>query len=167
MSHTNDDGPPAPPADFAGMVVYEIVDVEAFAAALRPVIERNTATQNDAPAERSGDGWHGDIGGACPVQGYGEVDGLPWYFRARGECWSFQVAAAPEGDPVDVDDVDQPPGAWVTGGDADGGGGEFAGSWMGRAESWRHVEESVAAWRAWRSARTPSTDAGASGVGAP
>lgn len=41
------------------------------------------------------------IGGNCPVQAEGSIDGMPFYFRARGEHWSFSVADSPEGDPVD------------------------------------------------------------------
>ncbi|MGE6761242.1 hypothetical protein ACQKGO_24715 [Corallococcus interemptor] len=29
-----------------------------------------------------GHGWSGDFGGSCPVQGHGEADGRPFYFRA-------------------------------------------------------------------------------------
>ena len=32
------------------------------------------------------------IGGNCPVQGEGTVDGVPFYFRARGEYWSFTIS---------------------------------------------------------------------------
>lgn len=32
-----------------------------------------------------------DFGGACPVQGYGMVDGYPIYYRSRGEGWQFHV----------------------------------------------------------------------------
>lgn len=32
-------------------------------------------------------------GGNCPVQLHGEVDGKWFYFRARGQHWSFEVAA--------------------------------------------------------------------------
>ena len=31
------------------------------------------------------------IEGNCPVQGYGSVDGMCFYFRARGAGWSFEV----------------------------------------------------------------------------
>ena len=31
------------------------------------------------------------VGGNCPVQGYGTVNGKPFYFRARGEDWSMCV----------------------------------------------------------------------------
>lgn len=40
------------------------------------------------------------FGGYCPVQADGYVDTLPFYFRARGEHWSLQVAADPDGDAV-------------------------------------------------------------------
>jgi hypothetical protein len=29
--------------------------------------------------------------GRCPVQGEGEIEGLPWYFRARWQRWSLEV----------------------------------------------------------------------------
>lgn len=31
------------------------------------------------------------IGGQCPVQAEGTIDGHGFYFRARGESWSIQV----------------------------------------------------------------------------
>lgn len=34
-----------------------------------------------------------DFGGACPVQGEGELDGRACYYRSRGEGWQFHVAA--------------------------------------------------------------------------
>ena len=37
--------------------------------------------------------------GACPVQAEGTVDGLPFYFRARGGEWTLSVAATPAGEP--------------------------------------------------------------------
>lgn len=36
------------------------------------------------------------LGGSCPVQGEGTVDGREWYFRARGQHWSFEVYSSPE-----------------------------------------------------------------------
>jgi hypothetical protein len=53
------------------------------------------------PMVLEGDGWRGEFGGNCPVQGDGEVDGNPFYFRARNDGWTFSVAAAGV-DPVDV-----------------------------------------------------------------
>lgn len=31
------------------------------------------------------------IGGKCPVQAEGTVNGEPFYFRARGTHWSFEI----------------------------------------------------------------------------
>lgn len=42
------------------------------------------------------------LGGFCPVQGDGTLDGHPFYFRARGEHWTFSVADEPGSDPVAV-----------------------------------------------------------------
>ena len=36
----------------------------------------------------------------CPVQFEGTVDGHPWYFRARYQSWSFQIAESPDAEPV-------------------------------------------------------------------
>lgn len=33
-----------------------------------------------------------EIGGNCPVQGYGDVRGRELYFRARWVSWSFEIA---------------------------------------------------------------------------
>lgn len=41
-----------------------------------------------------------EFSGACPVQGDGEVDGFPCYYRTRGEGWQFHVATH-GGDPLD------------------------------------------------------------------
>lgn len=36
--------------------------------------------------------WHIEhIGGNCPVQAEGSVYGHPFYFRARGSSWTFEV----------------------------------------------------------------------------
>lgn len=35
------------------------------------------------------------LGGNCPVQGDGTVDGVPFYFRARGEHWSMSIGPDP------------------------------------------------------------------------
>lgn len=37
------------------------------------------------------------IGGACPVQAEGTVDGIPFYFRARGNGWSLSIGVDPIG----------------------------------------------------------------------
>lgn len=32
-----------------------------------------------------------EIGGNCPVQAEGMIDGVPFYFRARGKRWSLEI----------------------------------------------------------------------------
>lgn len=92
---------------------------------------------------RAGDGWHGDIGGWCPVQGFGEVDGFPWYFRARGEHWSFGVSSSPTGDPVDAGTKNDPNGycerhEW----------GTWPGAgYVANEVAWRFIEQSISNWR--------------------
>lgn len=100
--------------------------------------------QRAAGLERSGEGWEGQIGGFCPVQGTGTVDGHGWYFRARGEDWSFTVW--PPG-VFDGGDLPNAPAVFDVGGEAEGAE-LFAGSWMPGAETWRHIEESIAEFRA-------------------
>lgn len=39
------------------------------------------------------------LGGNCPVQSEGTVDGKPFYFRARGEHWSMGIGGEPVGEP--------------------------------------------------------------------
>jgi hypothetical protein len=39
------------------------------------------------------------LGGNCPVQGEGTINGKKFYFRARGEHWSLGVGADPVGEP--------------------------------------------------------------------
>lgn len=92
-----------------------------------------------------GDGYSLDVGGACPVQGWGEVDRHPCYFRARGECWQFEVYAMgvdPRDDAADPiwqheadDEVSDP-------------GGQFCASWMTIGASRECIAAAVALWRA-------------------
>jgi hypothetical protein len=35
------------------------------------------------------------LGGKCPIQGYGTVDGVPFYFKGRGEKWVISVGDDP------------------------------------------------------------------------
>ena len=39
------------------------------------------------------------LGGNCPVQGEGTIDGKPFYFRSRGAAWSLGVGGEPVGKP--------------------------------------------------------------------
>jgi len=42
-----------------------------------------------------------ELGGACPVQAEGTIDGHPFYFRYRGDEWSLTIAPV-GGDPMDT-----------------------------------------------------------------
>jgi hypothetical protein len=75
-----------------------------------------------------------ELGGNCPVQGYGTIDGVPFYFRARGEHWSMSIGGP---DPVDI-----------ACGYADGwykeeelGDEPYAAGWMEEAEARRLIEQ--------------------------
>jgi hypothetical protein len=88
----------------------------------------------------TGEGYSLDVGGACPVQGYGEVDGFPAYFRARGESWSLEIL------PLGADPRDWEADAiWRTGGEHDGD--EFSASWLEGQVSAAYIAQAVAAWR--------------------
>lgn len=56
------------------------------------------------------------IGGNCPVQAEGLIAGVPFYFRARGDRWSFSVGRDPIGEP-DFDYVEDygvwPEAGWM------------------------------------------------------
>ena len=39
------------------------------------------------------------LGGNCPVQAEGTIDGRPFYFRARGQSWSMGIGGDVVGDP--------------------------------------------------------------------
>jgi hypothetical protein len=41
------------------------------------------------------------LGGWCPCQGEGNVDGKQWYFRARGNRWILIIAPNGLRDPLD------------------------------------------------------------------
>ena len=97
----------------------------------------------DAPAARAGDGWDGQIDGFCPVQGLGHVDGFSWYFRARWEEWRFEVYDAPFRCGEGVWRLPDADPFFEVGGDADGDA-----SWMPFSEAWRHIEASIADFRA-------------------
>jgi hypothetical protein len=98
-------------------------------------------------SERSGDGWDGNIGGLCPVQGEGTVDGKPWYFRARGDRWSMYVAEREGADPVDVGFEEA---GWMAMGDY--------GTWpeagyMPDEDAWRFIGQVIGDFRAGKLAR--------------
>lgn len=91
----------------------------------------------DAPFDREGEGWTGHLEGFCPVQGWGSLDGLHWYFRARWDDWSFEVY------PTTCED-ELPPSEtciWFT------QGGYGNASWMKYSDAWSLIEGAFAAFR--------------------
>jgi len=83
------------------------------------------------------------FGGACPVQGTGEIDGHGCYYRARGEGWSLEVYDCEiEGDGL--------PGEghllWEY------GEGRYIwplGGWLAAEESRRNIARAVRKFRRW------------------
>jgi len=75
------------------------------------------------------------IGGNCPVQAEGMIGGLPFYFRARGEHWSFRVADKPDGDPVD--------GLGFYYEESYAEGEQFAAGWMEESEARTFIEKAA------------------------
>jgi hypothetical protein len=87
----------------------------------------------------------GEIGGNCPVQGFGTIDKRPWYFRARGDAWSFDIADLIDGGEDDALSVGCGMPGWMAGGTF--GAWPDAG-WMSQAEAWGLIVASVIAYRA-------------------
>lgn len=52
---------------------------------------RRVELSGDTAGEYSAPGVVVRYGGACPVQGRGDVDGFLCYYRSRGEGWQFHV----------------------------------------------------------------------------
>ena len=50
--------------------------------------------------------WIRTIGGACPCQADGTLDGCPFYFRARHGTWTLTISR-PGSDPVDPSSEDE------------------------------------------------------------
>lgn len=107
-----------------------------FAKAIRKQCEE----AEDAPADRSGEGWAGIIGGFCPVQGHGHVDGRFWYFRARYDEWRFEVYS----EPCDADLPGDDKLVWSR---EDEYLGPTSAGWMRFSEAWRFIEQSIDAFR--------------------
>lgn len=77
----------------------------------------------EAPAENDAGIWTGIeidwLGGNCPVQAEGRIDGEPFYFRARGEHWRLDIGRVA---------FDSHPPLWRH--EEAWGDGPFAAGWM-------------------------------------
>ncbi len=85
----------------------------------------------------------GDIGGNCPVQGDGTVYGHAWYFRARGQHWSFHISAI--GHEADVVDAGEGSPGWCV--FEQWGEHEYDAGWMPEDVAWQMIAKSVDLWR--------------------
>lgn len=85
------------------------------------------------------------LGGNCPVQAEGLVDGCPFYFRARGEGWSFSASEDAAVDPV----ADPDWHVWVRYRSHDplAGDPRFAAGWMDEDEARSFIEAAARWWR--------------------
>lgn len=104
----------------------------------KDAIRRSCEKAEDAPFEKSGNGWWGVLGGFCPVQGQGSVDGRYWYFRARHEHWSFEVYT--ESCEYDLPSEDKR--VWWAQAEYDGDA-----SWMPFSDAWSLIESCIATGR--------------------
>jgi hypothetical protein len=71
--------------------------------------------------------------GNCPVQAEGTVNGVPFYFRARGARWSIQIAPVGEAHTWEYSEK------W--------GDGPFAAGWMPEDEARRMIEKAAFMYR--------------------
>ena len=78
------------------------------------------------------------LGGNCPVQGEGTIDGKAFYFRARGQSWTMGIGGSdPSGSPE-----------WFY--EEGYGDGPFDAGWMAVDEARALMEKAVGLWRGGR-----------------
>jgi hypothetical protein len=90
---------------------------------------------------------------AAPVQAEGTLDGHPFYFRARGDRWTFAVAEEPGVDPVHIDSAEGAVGRGFFLEAPYGAPGSFAAGYMALAVARDLIEECARRYRADRSGR--------------
>lgn len=76
-------------------------------------------------------------GGQCPVQIEGTVNGIPFYFRARGTSWSLSVAKEETSCPLDKT-------AWMH--KETYGKGPFDAGWMELEEARGFLHKALNIW---------------------
>lgn len=89
---------------------------------------------------------------AAPVQAEGTVGGHPFYFRARGDAWTFSLAEEPGLDPASIDSAESAVGRGYFLAAQYGAPRSFAASYMPLAEARNLIRECVRRYRADRSA---------------
>ena len=85
---------------------------------------------------------------AAPVQAEGMLDGSPFYFRARGDQWTFSLAEAPGLDPIYIDSSESAVGRGYFLSGQYGAPGSFAASYMPLPEARNLIGECVLRYRA-------------------
>ncbi len=83
------------------------------------------------------------LGGHCPVQAEGFVDGFPFYFRARGNHWSMTIANRVDFPQEDL--YHGCPDAWYY--EEKYGEGPFDAGWMELSEANRFIRKAVKLYR--------------------
>lgn len=94
----------------------------------------------ECAGEIAGDGFWFSFGGACPVQGAGDVDGFPADYRARGQRVELAIFAV-GADPWAEDPIWHR--AWTVTGASD-----RPCSWLPAAASFGFIMAGVSEWRA-------------------
>ncbi len=88
------------------------------------------------------------IGGNCPVQAEGLIDGQPFYFRARGDRWSLSIGSDLEDHSCTgvhgLDVVGNP--KWFY--EEDWGDGPYDAGWMSVETAKEMIEKGAAMFRA-------------------
>ena len=88
------------------------------------------------------------LGGNCPVQAQGKIDGEPFYFRARGEHWSICIGSDVEDDRNTSfhgrDVIGNP--RWYF--EEEWGAGPYDAGWMEMEEARQMIEAAAARYRA-------------------
>lgn len=89
---------------------------------------------------------------AAPVQAEGTLDGHPFYFRARGEQWTFSLAEEPGLDPVCIESAETAAGRGYFLAEQYGAPGSFAASHITLGKARELIGECARRYRAHRSA---------------
>lgn len=113
----------------------------AMGAAMKPAFDRERAEWDahgvEATTKLEATGATlANIGGNCPVQAEGTVDGQAFYFRARGDEWKLWIGPADDWFTERAWSIEREYGKWPDAG------------WMPRHEALGFIVEGIEAYRA-------------------
>lgn len=95
-----------------------------------------------------------ELGGNCPVQGEGTFDGVPFYFRARGNHWACRVGGSTN---MKADDCIYGPGAhWSF--VEEYGDEPYEAGWMEPDEARGFIHQAYERWVAERGTAAPAAE---------